>query len=57
MSNFKDLSNRNTLYIDESGVGSFKDDGRYFILTAIIANNNEMRLVSEYYFKIGGEHV
>lgn len=56
MSNFKDLSNRNTLYIDESGVGSFKDDGRYFILTAIIANNNEMRLVSEYYFHLKNKY-
>jgi hypothetical protein len=52
MANLEKYNNRNTLYFDESGVGSFKDSSRYFILTAVIANNNEIKQLSEYYFRL-----
>jgi hypothetical protein len=45
-------NNRNTIYIDESGVASLKDKGKFFILTGIIANNYEFSLLSEYYFRM-----
>lgn len=53
---FNNSISRNTLYFDESGVGSFNDKKRYFILTAIIANNNDFHQLSEYYFRLKLKH-
>ena len=44
--------NRNTIYLDESGVSSLKDKKRFFILTGVIANNSEFQALSEYYFRL-----
>ncbi len=44
--------NRNTIYLDESGVSSLKDKKRFFILTGVIANNSEFQSLSEYYFRL-----
>ncbi len=45
-------NNRITIYFDESGVSSLKDQGRFFILTGVIANNSEFAQLSEYYFRL-----
>lgn len=45
-------NNRNTIYLDESGISSFKDKSRFFVLTGVIANNFELAQLSEYYFRL-----
>lgn len=45
-------NNRNTIYLDESGVSSLNDAGKQFILTGVVANNSKFHLLSEYYSRL-----
>lgn len=48
----KKTTGRHTIYIDESGIASLKDKGRYFVLTGVIATNHSFNNVEEFYFNL-----
>lgn len=48
----KQTKGRHTIYIDESGIPSLKDQERYFILTGVIATNHNFNNIEEFYFNL-----
>lgn len=48
----KKTKGRHTIYIDESGIPSLKDQERYFILTGVIATNHNFNNIEEFYFNL-----
>jgi len=48
----KKTKGRHTIYIDESGTASLKDNERYFTLTGVIATNHDFNNIEEFYFNL-----